>query len=242
MLRLVFTANDFASTQFLAQPAPALEMKFAARALRQGISTSPKTPATQAKSTGGATASTPSPEAHTTPTRAPCCCARTATSPGPPTRRGQIKQLGNRCALHSSRGSERHPTTAEPGELIPRNMGWMRSPMCRMVWRGRQIPTKESSGDRLQVSNFVRTFNLAGTRALPALRLWALPSAARLRRVDGGTAGGSPRQPRSRAALLTPAVRHDQVRRSQFSYRYSPCGAIGRESVVVERFCEWRPR
>jgi hypothetical protein len=39
MLRLVFTANDFASTQFLAQPAPALEMKFAARALRQGIST-----------------------------------------------------------------------------------------------------------------------------------------------------------------------------------------------------------
>jgi hypothetical protein len=39
MLRLVFTANDFASTQFLAQPAPALELKFAARALRQGIST-----------------------------------------------------------------------------------------------------------------------------------------------------------------------------------------------------------
>ena len=39
MLRLVFAANDFASTQFLAQPAPALEMKFAARALRQGIST-----------------------------------------------------------------------------------------------------------------------------------------------------------------------------------------------------------
>ena len=39
MLRLVFTANDFASTQFLAQPAPALEVKFAARALRQGIST-----------------------------------------------------------------------------------------------------------------------------------------------------------------------------------------------------------
>jgi DNA-binding transcriptional ArsR family regulator len=37
MLRLVFTANDFASTQFLAQPAPALEMKFAALALRQGI-------------------------------------------------------------------------------------------------------------------------------------------------------------------------------------------------------------
>lgn len=39
MLRLFFTANDFASTQFLAQPAPALEIKFAARALRQGIST-----------------------------------------------------------------------------------------------------------------------------------------------------------------------------------------------------------
>ena len=39
MLRLVFAANDFASTQFLAQPAPGLEMKFAARALRQGIST-----------------------------------------------------------------------------------------------------------------------------------------------------------------------------------------------------------
>ena len=39
MLRLVFTANDFASTQFLAQPAPALETKFAARALRQGVST-----------------------------------------------------------------------------------------------------------------------------------------------------------------------------------------------------------
>jgi DNA-binding transcriptional ArsR family regulator len=39
MLRLVFTANDFASTQFLAQPAPALELKFAARALRQGVST-----------------------------------------------------------------------------------------------------------------------------------------------------------------------------------------------------------
>jgi hypothetical protein len=39
MLRLVFTANDFASTQFLAQPAPALEMKFALRALREGIST-----------------------------------------------------------------------------------------------------------------------------------------------------------------------------------------------------------
>jgi DNA-binding transcriptional ArsR family regulator len=39
MLRLVFTANDFASTQFLAQPAPALEIKFAARALHQGVST-----------------------------------------------------------------------------------------------------------------------------------------------------------------------------------------------------------
>nr|WP_204079058.1 helix-turn-helix domain-containing protein [Mycobacterium riyadhense] len=39
MLRLFFTANDFASTHFLAQPAPALEIKFAARALRQGIST-----------------------------------------------------------------------------------------------------------------------------------------------------------------------------------------------------------
>jgi hypothetical protein len=39
MLRLVFTANDFASTQFLAQPAPALELKFALRALRRGVST-----------------------------------------------------------------------------------------------------------------------------------------------------------------------------------------------------------
>jgi hypothetical protein len=158
---------------------------------------------------GGATASTPSPPAHPTPTRAPRCCARTATSPGPPTQPGQIKHFGNRCALHSSLGSERHATTAEPGELSPRNMGWMRSQTCPTVSRARQIPTKESSGDRVQVSNLLRTPNLAGTRPLPALHLRALPSAAGRRRVDGGPVGGSPHQPRSRTALLTPQILRD---------------------------------
>ena len=37
MLRIEFTADDFASTRFLSEPAPALEMKFAARGLRRGI-------------------------------------------------------------------------------------------------------------------------------------------------------------------------------------------------------------
>ncbi|MBF9351654.1 transcriptional regulator [Mycobacteroides chelonae] len=39
MLRLIFTANDLALTRFLPMPAPLLEMKFATRALRQGIHT-----------------------------------------------------------------------------------------------------------------------------------------------------------------------------------------------------------
>ncbi|MUM15507.1 helix-turn-helix domain-containing protein [Mycobacterium sp. CBMA271] len=39
MLRLEFTANDLALTRFLPMPAPLLEMKFASRALRQGICT-----------------------------------------------------------------------------------------------------------------------------------------------------------------------------------------------------------
>ena len=79
----------------------------------------------------------------------------------------------------------------------PRNVGWIRSPTHRTVWRARQTPTKESSRDCLQLSNLVRTLNLAGTRPLPALRLRALPSAAGLRRVEGGPVGGSPRQPHS---------------------------------------------
>ncbi|MGH3377678.1 MAG: hypothetical protein ACRDP6_23395 [Actinoallomurus sp.] len=37
MLRILFTANDLASTRFLAEPAPMLEIKFAARGLRRGI-------------------------------------------------------------------------------------------------------------------------------------------------------------------------------------------------------------
>jgi DNA-binding transcriptional ArsR family regulator len=37
MLRILFTADDFASTRFLPEPAPMLEMKFAARGLRSGI-------------------------------------------------------------------------------------------------------------------------------------------------------------------------------------------------------------
>jgi len=36
-LRILFTADDFALTRFLAEPAPLLEMKFAARGLRRGI-------------------------------------------------------------------------------------------------------------------------------------------------------------------------------------------------------------
>lgn len=39
MLQLMFTANDLALTRFLPMPAPLLEMKFAARALRHGIRT-----------------------------------------------------------------------------------------------------------------------------------------------------------------------------------------------------------
>ncbi len=34
---ILFTADDFASTRFLAEPAPSLELKFAARGLRRGI-------------------------------------------------------------------------------------------------------------------------------------------------------------------------------------------------------------
>ncbi|HEY7595893.1 MAG TPA: ArsR family transcriptional regulator [Actinophytocola sp.] len=37
MLRILFTAHDFASTRFLPEPAPSLELKFAARGLRRGI-------------------------------------------------------------------------------------------------------------------------------------------------------------------------------------------------------------
>jgi DNA-binding transcriptional ArsR family regulator len=37
MLRIQFTADDLASTRFLAEPAPALELKFAVRGLRRGI-------------------------------------------------------------------------------------------------------------------------------------------------------------------------------------------------------------
>jgi hypothetical protein len=37
MLRILFTADDFALTRFLPEPAPLLEMKFAARGLRRGI-------------------------------------------------------------------------------------------------------------------------------------------------------------------------------------------------------------
>ncbi len=39
MLQILFTGDDFASTRFLAEPAPLLEMKFAARGLRRGIRT-----------------------------------------------------------------------------------------------------------------------------------------------------------------------------------------------------------
>ncbi|WP_078308918.1 MULTISPECIES: ArsR family transcriptional regulator [unclassified Mycobacterium] len=39
MLQLMFTSNDLALTRFLPMPAPLLEMKFAARALRHGIRT-----------------------------------------------------------------------------------------------------------------------------------------------------------------------------------------------------------
>jgi DNA-binding transcriptional ArsR family regulator len=39
MLRILFTADDFASTRFLPEPAPVLELKFAARGLRHGIRT-----------------------------------------------------------------------------------------------------------------------------------------------------------------------------------------------------------
>ena len=38
MLRILFTGDDFALTRFLSEPAPLLEMKFAARGLRQGDS------------------------------------------------------------------------------------------------------------------------------------------------------------------------------------------------------------
>jgi hypothetical protein len=37
MLRMLFTGEDFALTRFLPEPAPLLEMKFAARGLRRGI-------------------------------------------------------------------------------------------------------------------------------------------------------------------------------------------------------------
>jgi DNA-binding transcriptional ArsR family regulator len=37
MLRILFTGDDFALTRFLSEPAPVLEMKFAARGLRRGI-------------------------------------------------------------------------------------------------------------------------------------------------------------------------------------------------------------
>jgi DNA-binding transcriptional ArsR family regulator len=37
MLRILFTAEDLASTRFLPEPAPLLELKFAARGLRRGI-------------------------------------------------------------------------------------------------------------------------------------------------------------------------------------------------------------
>jgi DNA-binding transcriptional ArsR family regulator len=37
MLRILFTADDLASTRFLPEPAPSLELKFAARGLRRGI-------------------------------------------------------------------------------------------------------------------------------------------------------------------------------------------------------------
>lgn len=37
MLRILFTADDLASTRFLPEPAPLLEMKFVARGLRRGI-------------------------------------------------------------------------------------------------------------------------------------------------------------------------------------------------------------
>ncbi len=37
MLRILFTGDDFALTRFLPEPAPLLEMKFAARGLRRGI-------------------------------------------------------------------------------------------------------------------------------------------------------------------------------------------------------------
>ena len=37
MLRILFTGDDFALTRFLSEPAPLLEMKFAARRLRRGI-------------------------------------------------------------------------------------------------------------------------------------------------------------------------------------------------------------
>ncbi|WP_433167576.1 ArsR/SmtB family transcription factor [Kribbella sp. CA-247076] len=37
MLRILFTSDDLASTRFLPEPAPSLELKFAARGLRRGI-------------------------------------------------------------------------------------------------------------------------------------------------------------------------------------------------------------
>jgi hypothetical protein len=95
-------------------------------------------------------------------------------------------------------------------ELVPRNMGWMRSPRCRTVWRAGQTPTKEPCRDCLQLQNLVRTLNLAGTGPLPALLRRALSSAAELRRVDGRPARGSPRQSHSRTALPgSPGGRRD---------------------------------
>ncbi len=58
----------------------------------------------------------------------------------------------------------------------------------------------------MHLSNLVRTLNFAGTCRLPALRLRALPSAAGLRRVEGGPVGGSGRQPHSRTERLTAQV------------------------------------
>lgn len=37
MLRILFTANDLASTRFLPDPAPSVELKFATRGLCRGI-------------------------------------------------------------------------------------------------------------------------------------------------------------------------------------------------------------
>jgi hypothetical protein len=79
-------------------------------------------------------------------------------------------------------------------------MGWTRSPICRTVWTAGQTPTKESCRDGLQLSNLVRTLNLAGARPLPALRLRALPGFAELRRVDG--------RPRPRLSTRTAFPHH----------------------------------